>query len=379
MRNELMCLSGNTRPMHNKNTDNGDKLIPQLLSLKEQKHSINTIRNSSLNEIKIYNNNSKNNHLKSFQSNVPVKNNIIIVNNINTESLLVYNKPPVGMRSMSQPNMDKRLENKNFNQNNNRNFNQNNNLNLNVSQILPDSQFDINNDYIHKNNNSNNINNRFTEQKNINYVKKHINRSMSNIESELLTTDDLNTDNTYVKANYSKINISKNKVHKQLNNSLINCTEEDKLNRSGISAIHKYTHYKVSSENEFSEDRLRSISNINYKNPYTKSNINENVLNKSNDIIFYKKKFNMNLNFEKNNEIELMTDNIQIKDNETIDKSEIFKSTFQNSSMKNLISVINISNLKSKIIDNIAINNKSILIKSNHLNNKNISINNNII
>ena len=56
--------------------------------------------------------------------------------------------------------------------------------------------------------------------------------------------------------------------------------------KSYIGGIPKYPKNRLMKDNHLIGDRLRSISNINYKDLDNKSNLNESILNKSFDIVY---------------------------------------------------------------------------------------------
>ena len=311
MKNTNISLPGNTRAnsSSSKVYDNaiGNKLVPQNVISLDPVYSTNTIRNHPLNQINNSIKNSCNMLRDSSIGNGPITNNITIVNNIKTETPVVYNKPPLGTRSVSQLTTKKA----------NRNIASNNRI-FNESQMLNESVYSNTTSVINNNCNSNNTsqiyysnlvgntNNGYNYNKNKNDSIGKDNILQTKDFVNTIANDNLELDNLYS----FKKNVS--------DKTFLNNNDEDKLNISGNSGLVYYN----SQINKYinTNNKNETLSNTN-GDKLNKSSLNESVLNKSDLGKSHNKKF-LRSNFESKNEVELMPEYV-----ETVEKENKYRGT----------------------------------------------------
>ena len=329
MKNSSMILAGNTRTRDTsaKVFESGNNQVSHTVFANEPCFSTNTLRNQPPNK----NNtmmNAKNLGTNNYQNNVPITNNKTIVNNIKCENQLVYNKPPVGIRSQSSLTVKKQQPNNNF-INLNNNFNETQQSNENVYNNYSNNPANYN--YYNNPCNSNYYNNNGN-----NYQQT----TLRNFENR---NETMQTDRNLINDNLDPMNVSsynhKNGLSKPFNK--INTIDDDKSVISGISGSINYN-----KQSNFGGNF--SVYDGNFNESISK-NLNKSDLGKGMVIK------NLKPNFDKKNEVELMPNYVQVMEKET---------RLRHSKTPNLISPLNLSNINT-------LNTSTLTNNVNPINNKN--------
>ena len=307
MKNSSINLAGNTRNRDSslKVNDNYNKLVTNKVISMEPSYSTSTIRNQPA--IKNTNNigvklGSNNNY---HPNNIPKANNNQVLNNYKNEVPIVY-KPPIGIRSLSQATYKK----PNVIPTNNYNDNQINTQDV-YSSNINNLNHQANYNYCNSVENGNYNNSYITNYQFLN--NKHI------PQNEILKTDAIYLNESDNNSIFNKV---EGKPYNYNNN-----IEDDKSVKSGLSGI---TCLNNRNNFDISHDNINDISN----NNLNKSNLNESNLNKS-DISKSMVKRNLQQKFNKNNELELMPENVRVFEKET---------KLRSSKTPNMISPLNTTN-----------------------------------
>jgi hypothetical protein len=249
---------------------------------------------------------------------------------------MVYNKPPVGVRSMSQATLKKQVGN-NIPLNTNHNDDK-----LNESIF---SNYNQNNNYNYYNNNP--YQNTIT---NSNNGYNYINKGNLNTRNQIMQTN-AGVDYDNESENLSIINKS------IISKPYVNTMDDDKSIKSGISGLMYYNQ-----PNKFVN---YSVYEGNFYDPMNKSGLNESVLNKS-DIGKIQKK-TLKPNFDKKNEVELMPEYVEVMEKDN--KLRNSKSPFINPLQKNTSNFFNSSVVNSNLnSSNLTNCNNQVNQQSNHSN-----------
>jgi len=308
MKNSAISLPGNTRANSSsskvyENTP-GNKIVPQKVISLDPIYSTNTIRNNPLNNINSSSIKTSCNIIRDGAvGNGPITNNITIVNNIKTESPVVYNKPPLGTRSVSQ------LTNKRPNRNvalNNRNNND--------SQLLNESIYSNTNSAIN-NNNCNSHNNSHIYYSNVVNNGNNGYKYMKNQKDSLGTDIILQTKDFETAIVNDNADLDTLLMYNKNNPSII--PDENRSNISGHSSLMYYNN----KTNKFSNNNLNESGLTSKADKLNKSSLNESVLNKS-DLGKSNTKKVLRTNFESKNEVELMPEFV-----ETVEKDNKHRGT----------------------------------------------------
>jgi hypothetical protein len=293
MKNSAISLAGNTRANSScskvyENTP-GNKIIPQKVISLDPIYSTNTIKNHPLNHI-------NSNSIKSSCTlvkdgaigNGPITNNITIVNNIKTESPIVYNKPPLGTRSVSQLTNKRPCRNVVVNNRDN-----------NDSQLLNESIYSNTTTAINNNNCNSHL-----------YYSNVVNNGNNGYKFMKNPNDNLGIDNILQTKDFASTIVNDNSdldtllmYNKNVPNSI---PDENKSSISGHSSLIYYNNQTY----KFSNNNLNDSGITSKADKLNKSSLNESVLNKS-DLGKRQAKKVLRTNFGTKNEVELMPEFVE--------------------------------------------------------------------